>query len=291
MIKRFLREPLVHFLILGVAVFLLFKVAATPGAAPDRRIVVSSGKTDQLATAFVRTWQRPPTAEELNGLIEDHVRDEVLYRESLAMGLDKDDTVIRRRLRQKFEFLIEDAATTASSDRDLQAWLDQHPDKFREDPKMALRQVYVNATRRGAAATKEAERLLARLNAAGENVDASELGDTTMLPHDLALSTVGEIARVFGDGFAHAVARMEPGRWSGPVRSGYGLHVVHVSERTAGRLRPLAEVRDEVQRGWLTARRKEITDARYRALREGYAVVIERPAAGSADAASVVRGQ
>lgn len=291
MIKRFLREPLVHFLILGIAVFLLFKVAATPGAAPDRRIVVSSGKTDQLATAFVRTWQRPPTAEELNGLIEDHVRDEVLYRESLAMGLDKDDTVIRRRLRQKFEFLIEDAATTASSDRDLQAWLDQHPDKFREDPKMALRQVYVNATRRGAAATKEAERLLARLNAAGENVDASELGDTTMLPHDLALSTVGEIARVFGDGFAHAVARMEPGRWSGPVRSGYGLHVVHVSERTAGRLRPLAEVRDEVQRGWLTARRKEITDARYRALREGYAVVIERPAAGSADAASVVRGQ
>ena len=112
-----------------------------------------------------------------------------------------------------------------------------------------------------------------------------------MLPHELALSTVGEIARVFGDGFAQAVAGLEPGRWSGPVRSSYGLHVVHVSERTAGRLRPLAEVRDEVQREWLTARRKELADARYRALREGYTVVIERPAAGSADAASVTRGQ
>ena len=289
--KKVLREPLVHFLILGAAVFVVFRVAATPGAAPDRRIVVSSDKTDQLATAFVRTWQRRPTVEELNGLIEDHVRDEVLYRESLAMGLDKDDTVIRRRLRQKFEFLFEDASMTASSDRDLQAWLDQHPDKFRVDPKMALRQVYVNATRRGAAAAKEADRLLARLNTERDGADASELGDTTMLPHELALSTVGEIARVFGDEFAQAVAGMEPGRWAGPVRSSYGLHLVHVSERTAGRLRPLVEVRDEVQREWLTAHRKEFATARYRALRGGYTVVVERPATGSAVAASVTRGQ
>lgn len=275
--KKLLHEPLVHFLMLGAAVFLLFRLAATPGVPADGRIVVASGKIEQLVTAFVRTWQRPPTVQELDGLIEDHVRDEVLYREALAMGLDKDDTVIRRRLRQKFEFLAEDAATASPpSDPDLQAWLDRNPDKFRSDPKLALRQVYVSVSRRGADATKEAERLLARLNTTGEKAAASELGDTTLLPHELALSSAGEIARVFGDRFAQAVAGMEPGRWSGPVRSGYGLHLVYVSERAASGPRPLAEVRDEVQREWLAARRREMADARYSRLRERYTVVIER---------------
>jgi hypothetical protein len=202
--------------------------------------------------------------------------------------------VIRRRLRQKFEFLTEDAATTTPpSDPDLRAWLERNPDKFRLDPKLALRQVYVSVSRRGADATKEAERLLARLSAAGEKADTSELGDTTMLPYELALSSVGEIARVFGDGFAQAVAEMEPGRWSGPVRSGYGLHLVYVSERAASRPRPLAEVRDEVQREWLAARRRQVADAKYRALREGYTVLVERGAGAtsSTGAASVARGQ
>jgi len=279
MLRRLLREPLVHFLILGAAVFLLFKLTATPSAAPEGRIVVTSARIDQLATAFVRTWQRPPTSEELNSLIEDHVRDEVLYREALTMGLDKDDTVIRRRMRQKFEFLTEDAAATMHpSDQDLQAWLDKHPDKFRVDPKMALRQIYFNASSRGAGARKDAELLLARLTAAGKDTDASELGDATMLPHELALSSVSEIARLFGDGFAQAVTGIQTGRWSGPVQSGYGLHLVYVSARTEGRLRPLAEVHDEVQREWLTERRKNGADIKYRTLRERYEVVVERPA-------------
>ncbi|MBE0627270.1 MAG: peptidyl-prolyl cis-trans isomerase [Burkholderiales bacterium] len=299
MLKRLWREPLVHFLILGAVVFLLFRFTATPGAAPDGRIVISSGSIEQLATAFERTWQRPPTAGELDGLIEDRIKDEVLYRAALAMGLDKDDTVIRRRMRQKYEFLTEDAAvTTAPSDRDLQGWLDKHPDKFRVEPKMALSQIYFDVTRRGAQASKDARTLLARLDAAGSKADTSELGDATMLPGELALSSVGEIARVFGDSFAQTVARMEPGRWSGPVQSSYGWHLVYVSARTQGRLRPLAEVRDEVQREWLTARRRSEADARYRALREKYEIVVERPrvqqgasAPESGSAAKVARGQ
>jgi hypothetical protein len=279
MLRRLLREPLVHFLILGAAVFLLFKVTATPSAAPEGRIVVTSGKIEQLATAFVRTWQRPPTVEELNGLIEDHIRDEVLYRAALAMGLDKDDTVIRRRMRLKYEFLAEDTAVaTPPSEPELQAWLEKYPDKFRVDPKITFQQIYFNASRRGAGAGKDAEALLARLNATVKNADASDLGDATMLPHELALSSAGEIARVFGDGFAQAVAGMEPGRWSGPVQSAYGMHLVYVSARTEGGLRPLADVRDQVQREWLAAHRKSEADARYHALREKYEVVIERPA-------------
>jgi hypothetical protein len=290
-LKRLLREPLVHFLILGAVIFLLYKVAATPGVAPLDRIVVGSGRIDQLAAAFVRTWQRAPTVEELNGLIEDHIRDEVLYREALAMGLDKDDTVIRRRLRQKFEFLTEDAAASKlPSDEDLQAWLEKHPGKFHVDPKIALRQIYFNASRRGAGAKKDAELLLTRLNAAGKKADAPERGDATMLPNELTLSSVGEIARVFGDGFAQAVTGMETGRWSGPVKSGYGLHLVYISARTEGRLRPLAEVRDEVQRDWLAERRRIEVDAMYRTLRARYELVVERPTEDRGASASESRG-
>jgi hypothetical protein len=183
-------------------------------------------------------------------------------------------------MRQKFEFLAEDVAAAAyPTDQDLQAWLDKHPDKFRLPPKLALRQVYVSVSRRAQGAAREALRLLAQLNGAGKKFDASELGDPTMLPYELPLSSGEEIARLFGDGFAQEVARMEPGRWSGPVKSGYGLHLVYVSERAEGRPRLLAEGRDAVQREWLAARRKEIADANYRALRAKYAIVIERPAA------------
>src|SRR5512143_1985886 len=280
MFKRLLREPLVHFLILGTALFLLFNAAEKSGAPQDGKIVVTSGRIEQLTVGFVRIWQRAPSADELNGLIEDYVKEEVLYREALAMGLDKDDSVVRRRMRQKIEFLTEDAAGAARpTDQELQAWLDKHPDEFRLAPKLALRQVYVSVSRRGADATKEAERLLARLNGAGKKVDASDLGDTTMLPHELPLSSSEEIGRVFGEGFAKAVAGLEPGRWSGPVKSGYGLHLVYVSERAEGRPRPLAEVRDAVQREWLAARHKEIADANYRALRAKYSVLIEPPTA------------
>ena len=287
MFKRLLHEPLAHFLILGAALFLLFSAVAKPGAPQDGKIVVTSGKIEQLAAGFVRIWQRAPSAEELDGLIEDYVKEEVLYREALAMGLDKDDSVIRRRLRQKIEFLTEDAAAAVlPTEKELQAWLASHPDKFRLEPKLALRQVYISVSRHAAAATSEAGRLLGRLNSAGKELDASGLGDATMLPHELPLSSVEEIARVFGDGFAQQVAPMEPGRWHGPVKSGYGLHLVHVSERAEGKLRPLADVRDAVQREWLEARRKEIADTSYLASRAKYSITIEPPPREHADGAA-----
>lgn len=287
MLKRVLREPLVHFLILGAAVFLLSYALAKPGVVQDGRIVVTSGKIEQLATGFVRVWQRAPSAEELDGLIEDFVREEVLYREALAMGLDKDDSVIRRRLRQKFEFLTEDTADAVHpTDQTLQAWLDGHSEKYRQEPKVAFRQVFVSLSRRGAAASNDALKLLAQLNSAGHEVDASDRGDTTMLPHELPLSSNDEILRIFGSEFARQLARTEPGRWAGPLRSGYGLHLVYVSERTQGALPPLAEVREAVQRDWFAARRRQEADASYQALRAKYAIVVESLATQGRDDAA-----
>ena len=286
MIRKFVREPLVHFIALGALGFLLFHFNANRDAPQDGKIVVTPGKVEQLATGFSRTWQRSPTQHELDGLVEDHIREEVLYREALAMGLDKDDTIVRRRMRQKFEFLTEDASAAAlPTDQDLQSWLDKHPDKFRVEPAIAFSQVYFNTSRRGESASAAAAKAHARLNRAGKNIAPPELGDPTMLSHELPPTRVDEVASVFGKEFAQQIAQLEPGRWAGPVQSSYGWHLVYVSERTEGRSRPLSEVREGVQREWLTARRKEIVDATYSKLREKYAVVVEGPRP-SADARS-----
>ena len=273
---RFLREPLVHFLALGAIVFLLFNLNVRRDVPQDGRIVVNPGKVEQLVIGFARTWHRPPSQQELDGLVEDYIREEVFYREALAMGLDKDDTIVRRRMRQKLEFLTDDVSAIAPpSDQELQGWLDRHPDKFRLEPTIAFSQIYFSSSRRGESASAAASNALLRLSGAGKQTAALELGDATMLPHELPLSRPDEVASVFGDGLAQGLARMEPGRWSGPVQSAYGWHLVYVRERVEGGRRPLAEVRDAVQREWLAARRKEVVDTTYKKLREKYAIVVE----------------
>jgi hypothetical protein len=273
---RFLREPLVHFLALGAVVFLLFNLNARGHVPQHGRIVVNSGKVEQLVIGFSRTWHRPPSPQELEGLVEDSIREEVLYREALAMGLDKDDTIVRRRMRQKLEFLTEEVSAVAPpSDQELQGWLDRHSDRFRVEPTIAFSQIYFNSSRRGENAAAAASNALAQMSAAGKKTAALELGDATMLPHELPRSRLDEVASVFGAGFAQGLAGMEPGRWSGPVQSTYGWHLVYVSERVEGRRRPLAEVREAVQREWLAARRKEVIDATYKKLRDKYVIVVE----------------
>jgi len=278
LIRKFVREPLVHFIALGALGFLLFHFNANRDAPQDGKIVVTPGKVEQLATGFSRTWQRSPTQHELDGLFDDYIREEVLYREALAMGLDKDDTIVRRRMRQKLEFLTEEASAAAlPTDQDLQSWLDKHPDKFRVEPAIAFSQVYFNTRRRGESASAAAAKAHARLNRAEKNIAPPELGDPTMLPHELPPTRVDEVASVFGNEFAQHIAQLEPGHWAGPVQSSYGWHLVYVSERTEGRSRPLAAVREAVQREWLEARRKEVVDSTYNKLREKYVVVVEAP--------------
>jgi hypothetical protein len=160
-----LREPLLHFFVAGVALFAVWEGRSSAGAARADRIVVSAATVETLAGNWARIRQRPPTPTELEGLIDDHIREEVLYREALALGLDKDDTIIRRRLRQKLEFVSEDvAAQVEPTEAQLEAYLSQNPDAFRVDPRHAFRHVYLSPGRRGAALGRDAERLLAALN-------------------------------------------------------------------------------------------------------------------------------
>ena len=169
---KLLREPLVHFLLLGAVLFGVFALLGDRGSERAGHIVVTPGHLEHLLVSFTRTWQRPPTAQELAGLIDDYIREEVLYREAVAMGLDRDDTIVRRRLRQKLEFLTEEtAAMAAPSDEELQTFLQQHLDAFRVEPRLAFRHVYLRRDRRGDAANAEARHLLTQLTRSDAAMD------------------------------------------------------------------------------------------------------------------------
>jgi PPIC-type PPIASE domain len=279
---KLLREPLVHFLLLGAVLFGVFALVGDRGSERTGHIVVTPGHIEHLTVSFTRTWQRPPTAQELAGLLDDYIREEVLYREAVAMGLDRDDTIVRRRLRQKLEFLTEETAETAPpTEADLQVFLQQHLDTFRVEPRLAFQHVSLSRDRRGGAAATEARELLAQLSTGAAATDTAALGDPFLLPHVFALSSRSETARLFGDAFATQLQDLEPERWAGPIESGYGLHLVYVRERVDSRVPALEEVRQAVQREWFAARRKAMNEQFYQRLRARYTVIVEQPQAAS----------
>ena len=210
--------------------------------------------------------------------MENRIREEVLYREALAMGLDQEDTVIRRRLAQKIEFLTEDLAQAVEpTDQELATYFAENAERYRMAPRLTFSHVYFSVDSRGAEAGKAAEALMARLVDGTENRSLDELGDRFMLRSRYVDDTPEEIGRLFGGGFAAEVAELPVGSWQGPVESGYGLHLVLVEERTDSRLPELAEVRGRVRDDLVSARRKEADEALYKGLRKGYEIVVEMP--------------
>lgn len=275
------KEPLVHFVLAGAVLFALSALSPDRNAALPEEIRVTEGRIQNLAAMFEKVWRRPPTPDELDGLIQEHVREEMLYREGLAMGLDRDDTVIRRRIRQKVEFLLDDEVEEAApSEEELQAFLAAHPDLFRIPPRYSFRQILLNESLAGDDPATRAERLLARLD--DPDVDASELGDRSLLAHAYSDLRENQAAQFFGAGFAEAMAELPVGRWSGPIPSGYGHHLVFVERVTPSRMPALEEMKVQVMREWVHARRNEAREAFYQRIETQYRVIIERPAPGAA---------
>jgi len=271
-IRRVWREPLVHFLLIGAALFVFYDQTREQGNEAPNRIVMSSGQVEQLAANFKRTWMRPATDAELTALIENYVRDEVFYREALAMGLDQSDPVVRQRMRSKLEFILEDLSSTEVADEVLLAYLQEHPDKFRTQPQASFQQVYLSPDRR-TDLVAEAETVLASLNGGAA---PESLGDPTLVPYAFTLATQAEIVRSLGERFGREVVELAPSDdWVGPVFSAYGGHLLKVSERVDARLPDLSEIRALVEREYLVERRNEIKDLAYAKLREGYDVTIE----------------
>ncbi len=276
-LAEFCREPLVHFLAIGAGFFLLWYFLSDRVTSQPQRIIITPGHVERLAQQWTKTHLRPPTAEELAGLVEQEIDEEILYREAVAMGLDRDDLIIRRRLAVKMEFLTDDVAALATpTDEQLQTFLDQHPDKFNVESLTTFAQVYINRSQRGAAASDEAERLLTRLNDKADP-DWQTLGDPLPVPNEYEAAPDTEVARLFGRQFPKKLAGLPVGRWSGPVESTYGLHLLLVRKRIAGRASPLDEVRDAVLSEWRAEQRLELNANLRRQRRARYAVTVQWP--------------
>jgi len=273
---KILREPLLHFILLGAAIFAVYAFVTRHRTDKPGEIVVTQGTLENIITGFTRTWQRPPTEEELRGQIREYIREEAAYREALAMGLDRDDTIVRRRLRQKLEFLSDDLATRVEpTDADLQSFLQTHPGLFQSEPRFTFRHVYLNPQQHGGNRAADEARFLAELQRGGANADLSSLGDPFLLASSFQNVSLAEVKQVFGDQFASALAALPTSHWQGPVASGYGAHFVFLSQRTEGSPPALPEIRDQVRREWFNTRRSEATEKFYQALLKRYTVKIE----------------
>lgn len=261
---RFLRDPLVAFLAAGAVLLLASRWWS--GSDTSERIVVSDGVRARLSDQWQMQMRRLPTAEELAGLVDAFIREEIYYREAMRMGLDADDTIVRRRLVQKLTFLTEDIATAAQpDDATLLAWYDAHPDACSRPPRMSFEHRYFSVDRRENA-QEDATAALA---------DATQAGDPFMLQRSYAQRAEREIGDLFGRTFASELFTLEPGDWQGPIRSAYGWHLVRISEKLPAARIPFAECRDRVLADLQMQARKEANDAYYQELLSRYTVVTE----------------
>jgi hypothetical protein len=285
---RWLREPLLHFLLLGIVLFVADQyLQPGRGAAPARQIQLTLDDLSQLHLLFQSQWRRLPTPEEFARLVENKVQEEVLYREGLAMGLDKDDTIVRRRMAQKMRFLAEDtAAAREPATAELRAWYEKHSDRFALPGRVSFRHLYFSPDRRGPRAQDDAARALGRIAGQPEDSKAAALADHFMFQDYYADRTVEQLAKEFGPAFAQAVARLRLGSWQGPIESGYGWHLVFVHSVTPGRPASFEEVEADVKTAWLADQKTEAWRKAYDTMRAKYTVLLPAPPEGTAAAAA-----
>jgi peptidyl-prolyl cis-trans isomerase C len=273
---RLLREPLTHFVIIGAVLFGLSAWETREHATSPQQIIIEPGDLQQLLFAWRAQGRPDPTPAEWQAMLAEKVHEEVLYREAVAMGLDKDDTIVVRRMAQKMDFLAEDLSSLREpTQAELQRWLDEHPDSFALPPRITLHHRYFSFDRHG-------PRTRAVATAAMEG-GAPALGDRFMFQDSYAQRTPEEIAGVFGAPFAKAAFQLVPGTWSEPVESGYGWHLVFVDALAPGRIPDLSEIEPKVRASWVEAQRETFKAEAYKAMRAKYEVVL--PSADALDAA------
>jgi hypothetical protein len=285
---KILKDPLVHFLVIGAALFALSAWRGETIRTGRERIVIGADQVAQARDAGALLKGRPLTDDEVAALVEPAIRDEVLYREALALGLDKNDDEVRRRLVEKMSYLTQDLADPApSSEQELRKFYDASPARFEIPELVTFDQVYFNPNERGDARAA-ADAGLARLRAGGA---PAEVGDHTPLRGTYENAPREQVTVLFGDALAAALFTMPPGDWTGPYQSDFGLHLVRLRGRTERRLPPFEEIREQVANELAAERRRERNEAEYRRMRDRYEIVVEMPppAATEAEPASGAR--
>jgi len=280
-LKRWLREPLLHFLLLGVVLFAAYAYmqGGRGGVESSKQIALSLDDLRTMDLYFESQWHRPPTPAEFQAMVEDKVREEVLYREGLAMGLDKDDEIVKRRMAQKMQFLAEDvAAAHEPSTAELKAWFEKNSNKFALPSRYSFRHLYFSPDKRGKNAQADAAAALTKI--AGQPEDsklAAAAGDSFMFQDYYGDRTPEAIAKEFGPQFAVALEKLKPGSWQGPVESGYGWHLVYVDTVIPGRIPAFEEMEPDVKTAWLAEQKQQAWQKAYATMRAKYTVLLPNP--------------
>ena len=280
---KLLREPLLHFMFIGAVIYALYGVFAEPVIEEtDKTITVSAGEIEWMQSSWQKRWNRPPTTKEFDGLIQQYIKETVLYREALTMGLNKHDRVIRRRLAQKLEFLAKDlVALTPPTEDELQAYFNEHQTRYQAPTLYTFTQVFFDPDKRGDATLDDAEAVKATLIAQGDAIeDAGALGDGLMLQNYYPQKGRAEIQKILGSGFTDTLITLVPEQWHGPVLSGFGVHLVYVNSIIEPSPPVFAEMRERVIADWSFDRGEELNEKFYANLREQYTIVIEKPEPG-----------
>jgi peptidyl-prolyl cis-trans isomerase C len=283
--KRLLREPLVHFLLLGAILFGVYGYMerGRGGVDQSKQIQLTIDDLSQLVLVFQSQWRREPTPQELRRLVEDKVLEEVLYREAVVLGLDKNDTIVKRRMAQKMQFLAEDvAAAREPASEEIARWFEANRDQFALPPRISFRHRYFSPDRRGASARDDAAAALIKL--AGQPVDstlAATVGDAFMFREYYRDWAPEFLGREFGPNFALAVAKLSPGSWQGPLESGFGWHLVFVDTLISGRVPTFQEVEADAKKAWLAEQKAQAWEKAYRDMRAKYTVRLPMPAANA----------
>ena len=273
--RRLFREPLVHFLALGALLFGIGLLRGEPLEPSAKRIAITPGVVERLIEGFRLTWQRSPTEDEFRGLVEEHLREEVLYREALAMGLDRDDQIIRRRLRQKLEFLTADVVESFEpTDDELQAYLAADPHRYRQEAVIGFRQVYLRAEPDAEQAGVRARSMLEELRKSPD-VDPEAIGDPFLHPGVFGDIIERQLAGVFGAEFTAQLMDLPVGEWGGPITSAFGLHLAHIDRLEPERPSTLDEVRDVVYRDLVSERTRKAEQRYFEGLLSQYTVTAE----------------
>jgi hypothetical protein len=271
--KKWHKEPLLHFLIIGALVFVLFSIVnKEEDIVSGNKIVVSTAEIERLSNIWSKKWNRPPTETELKGLVDSYIKEEVYYREALALGLDQNDTILRRRLMQKMEFLSNDLAELNQPDEDaLNKYFLENQEKYELPARVSFTHIYFSLDKRGAKVVEDAKSVLSGLN----TLRAPELGDSFMMQYDFVQETPFEVERLFGKDFAEQLFRSDINSWQGPIRSGYGLHLVRISEKIDSRMPELASVIDNVRTDLMFEQKKMMNEEIYKKFKERYEIVVE----------------
>ena len=274
---KLLKEPLVHFILAGAVLFAAYSATGRgrPGAPGVEPVRIGEGELRWVSETFTQQWQREPTDDELRALLDNLLEEELLAREAQSLGLGEGDTVIRRRLVQKLTFLIEDTARIVEpTEAELRRYHAENAERFGEPARVSFVQVYFNPTRRPQAAA-DAEDALLELSSLGTPDAAGAMGDPLLLDMDFRDLDEATVSGLLGEEFAEALFALEPGSWHGPLESGYGLHLVFVTEARRTAPRELEQVRREVLEQWRRERERETQAAYLAELRTKYGIVLE----------------